>query len=244
MESITLETVINSAFEYHIQSIYTAIPGIVIKVHGKLEEQRVDVQPAIKRKFKDGSIVEQPVILNVPLQFPASSTSALTFPVNVGDTVMCIFSQRTLDTFKTSDGLCEPNDYRKFDRRDAMAIPGIFPFTKAINNPKRRTNKHSTEDMVLAHNIGTANECEVRLKKDGNIIINTEKNVTVNCTEATVNGNAKVNGTTDISGDVKIGGKLDVTGIVKAADFKAEEFTFLTHTHTGNLGSPTSPPTS
>jgi len=73
-----------------------------------------------------------------------------------------------------------------------MFIPGIQPPGESINNPSKRTWPHSTEDVVLVNNIGTANECEVRLKASGDIVINTNQNVEVNCKNATVTAQENV----------------------------------------------------
>lgn len=173
MSDITLESALNSFFEYRMRSVMTAIPAVIVGVDN-LEEQRVDVTPVINAVFPDNSAeVGYPAIFSVPLIFPASSTSAFTFPINQGDTVLLVFSQKAMDVFKGGDGLpAAPNDYRVFDKRDAIAIPGLWPFQNAINRQDKRTLPHSTSDAVLTHNIGTASECEIRLKSGGSIEIN------------------------------------------------------------------------
>jgi hypothetical protein len=178
----------------------TAIPCVILTVHSNLQDQRVDVQPLINKIFPDGSTVAHPPILNVPLIFPSSKTSAFTFPVDKGDTVLCVFSQRGLDTFKAGGGLpTKPTDFRKHDRRDAMAIPGLSPFSNAINNPKQRTHSHSTKDAVIAHNIGTAAECEVRLKPDGKIVANSPVKVEVNAPDTVINSTTATVNATDVA---------------------------------------------
>jgi hypothetical protein len=56
---------------------------------------------------------------------------------------------------------------RSFDKRDAIAIPCVNPFSKSINNPDTRTLFHNVDDMVMTHNIGSVNECEFRLTSSG-----------------------------------------------------------------------------
>ena len=168
-EDFTLEGMMNAFLAYKLEGMMTCMPGLVVGV-SKLNEQRIDVQPVINRLDADGYSVEYPTILSVPLQFPSSSTSSLTFPVNQGDNVLLVFSQKGLDVFKSGDGTAsDPVDFRSFDKRDAIAIPGIFPFQRAINKQTNRTLPHGVNDMVMSHNVGLPTECEVRLKQDGSI---------------------------------------------------------------------------
>ena len=66
----------------------------------------------------------------------------------------------------------DTTDTRMFSRRDAIAIPCAFSFDKAINKQSNRTLPHSTTDVVIAHNIGKDNECEIRVKSSGKIEVN------------------------------------------------------------------------
>ena len=54
-------------------------------------------------------------------------------------------------------------------------------------------NAHSVDDVVLVHNIG-GSECEIRLKPNGDVIVNSPTKVTVNAPENEINGNLTVNG--------------------------------------------------
>lgn len=59
--------------------------------------------------------------------------------------------------------------------------------------------------------------------------------VTVNASNATINATTTINGNTTINGDLTVNGNESVSGTAHAANYDA-------HTHTGNLGAPTSPP--
>ncbi len=224
------------SFDYQIRSVYTALPCIIVNIKS-LSEMRVDVQPQVNIIRPDGTDVPHPPILSVPLMFPVSSMGGLTFPVQNGDTVLCVFNSKCIDMFKAGNGdPARPLDLRIFDKRDAVAIVGLFPFSESPNHPKERTWSHDTKDTVLVHNIGSGNEAEIRIKKDGRIIVNSNKevevnasSVTVNATNITLNGNLMVNGTVTATGDVVGAGK-----------------SLSTHTHnqTGHeAGQQTEPPT-
>lgn len=189
----SLQEVLVAAFQNQMSNVNTAIPCIVVAVRDSLNGAMVDIQPTVNQRFKDGNVKERPVILGIPVSFPVSSTAGLTFPIKVGSTGIAVFSMRNLDAWKNSSGRpTTPLNYAKFDKGDAMFIPGIQPPGESINNPSKRTWPHSTEDVVLVNNIGTANECEVRLKPSGDVVINTLQNVEVNCNNATVTAQENV----------------------------------------------------
>ncbi|ATW58382.1 putative baseplate protein [Pseudomonas phage ventosus] len=180
---------INTQFQINMSEVYTALPCVVTNVVGSFENQRVDVQPAINTLYKDGTSEEHTQILGVPVLLPGSSTSMVSFPIQVGDTVMCVFSQRSMDNFKIGNGQpTVPNDYRKFSDQDAVAIPGLFSFAKSANRPAIRKYPHNPKtDLVIAHNIASGTEVMIQLKQNGDMIINTEFNVEVNCKTGTIN---------------------------------------------------------
>ncbi|QYW06627.1 putative baseplate protein [Pseudomonas phage UAVern] len=182
MEAL-LTDYIQTQFQINMAEVYTALPCVVTNVVGSFENQRVDVQPSINTLYKDGTSEEHTQILGVPVVLPGSSTSMVSFPINVGDTVLCVFSQRSMDNFKLGNGQpTPPNDYRKFSDQDAVAIPGLFSFSRSPNRSAIRKFPHNPKtDLVIAHNIASGTEVMIQFKQSGDMIINTEQNVTVNC---------------------------------------------------------------
>ena len=223
-----------SAFRHQIYEVYTSIPCIIVNVKN-INEHRVDVQPCINIITPEGDYEEHPVILSVPVMFPATKTSALTFKVEAGDTVLCTFSQRCIDLFKSSGGIVNPLDLRQFDKRDAVAQLGLFPFQTAINNPSTRTWTHNTNDTVLVHNIGTGNEVEIRLAESGKLTINTNQAIEVNAQTATVNAQ-----TSTVNGNLVVNGNINCSQTITATtDVVGGGKSLKTHTHTGSPTAPT-----
>lgn len=180
MREASFEDILRTHFQIEIAELYTALPCIVTNVVGELSSQRVDVQPAINLYYKDGSDEQHPQILGVPVIFPGSGSTLISWPIAVGDNVMCVFSQRSMDNFKAGNGQpTKPTDYRKFSAQDAVAIPGLTPFGKSLNNPAIRLWPHSTRDLVVSHNVGSATECEIRFKENGDIQVNSKFNTVV-----------------------------------------------------------------
>lgn len=191
-----LQETLASHFDYATANMYTAIPGVVVTVKN-LGTLTVDVQPAINMRSHDGlEVVERPPILNVPLQMPVSKEGGLTFPISSGTPVWLLFSMRGLENWKRTNGYpASPSDIRRFDVRDCVAIPGTYPFSVSPNDPDKRSNPHDPNDVVLVHNIGTSAEVEIRLKVNGDVIINSPGKVEINSKSLEVNSD-EVNITT------------------------------------------------
>lgn len=198
MTDMTFESAVKALFDYQMRNVFTAIPAKIMQVEDA-EEQRVAVKPLINNVFPDwDDSVEFPIILSVQVMFPSSSTSAFTFKINAGDTVLLVFAQSCIDVFKSGDGTTQPpSDYRRFDKRDAVAIPGLFPFGMAVNQQSKRTLTHSTDDVVVAHNLGTAEECEIRLKPTGK--------VEINGSQIDISSSTKIDGNLINTGNVTVG---------------------------------------
>lgn len=114
------------------QHVNTAIPCEVVNVSRLQTEQTIDVQPLINRVFEDVVVMVPSIILNVPVVFPSGGGGLISFPIKVGDTVLVIYSQRSIEEWMESGGERQtPKDRRHHHRTDAIAIPGIY--TKSSN---------------------------------------------------------------------------------------------------------------
>lgn len=237
MREASFQELLNSAFDYQTDSIYTAIPAVVVTVRNSFENLTIDAQPSINIKDRDGVITERPVIMNIPVSMPMSRTSAVLMPLHVGDSVFLMFSMRGLDVWKRSNGRpSTPSDYRKFDKKDCIAIP-ISTISNSPNQPSRHIWPHDTNDFTIVHNLGQATESEIRIKLDGSVVINTNNKIEVNCDTANVIADSEVNITTptmNIDSQVNVTGGLNVNGI----DFTNHKH-INTQPGTGTSGTPT-----
>lgn len=244
MRDTSLTDILETHFNIRQAEMYTAMPCVVTAVVGDMKNQRVDVKPAINTLYKDGTSEEHTQILGVPVILPGSKTTLISFPIEVGDTVLCVFSQRSMDNFKIGNGQpTVPNDYRKMSDRDAIAIPGLVPFAKSLNNPAVRLWEHNTSDLVISHNIGSATEAEIRIKPSGDVIVNTDFNVIVNSKTAEINvqDSMTINGPqmninvqqTNWVGNITHTGNYTMTG---TATFNG--IVFNTHKHSGVTAGP------
>lgn len=249
MTADVIQDVLTSAFNSQMQNLYTAIPCIVVSIRDSLNGQMVDIQPTINQKFKDGTVKERPTIQGIPVSFPVSSTAGMTFPIKPGDTGMAIFSMRNMDGWKSGNGRpVSPTNFAKMDKGDAIFLPGIQPPSMAVNNPGKHVLTHDTKDTVLFSNLG-ASECEVRLKADGSIEINTSNQpVTINCSDATVNASGAINlnaqtMTVDCPSTLWIGDVVQQGNWTQTGTYVLNTININLHKHTGvQTGSGTSGP--
>lgn len=235
----SLQELMVASFESQMSNIFTSIPCIVVGVD--LVKATVDIQPTINQRLPDGTVEQRPTILSVPISFPASSTAAFTFPIEVGTTGMAIFSMRDMEGWLGSNGRpTTPLTDGRMDKNDAIFLPGIQPPSITINNPQKRVLTHDVHDAVLVNNIGTGFEVEVRLKANGNLIMTTSSTgkVEINCKNSVVNASQSADITaptvtldaTDIAfyGNVTHNGNWSGTG-----SYTFNGIHFNSHRHTG-----------
>ena len=155
--------------EKRFDNQYHCLPAIVVGVQ-HLNEGCIDVQPIIGRLYEDGTTNFPPSILSVPIVTPQTRNSAFILPVQQGDNVLLVFSQRDVSAFKGgARDPHEPETLRISDINDAFAILGVNPLVESVYEPSRHTLPHSLDDVVVVHNLGTGNENEVRLKSSGDM---------------------------------------------------------------------------
>lgn len=107
-------------------TIWTGIPGIVQSVD--LGAMTCVVQPAIQGKIEQENgavqIVNLPLLLDVPIVFPAAGGFALTLPMAAGDEVLVVMASRCIDSWWQLGGVQAPIEARMHDLSDGFAIPG------------------------------------------------------------------------------------------------------------------------
>lgn len=125
----TLAEVIRAALEAQAADLHVSIPARVTRVD--LAKGLLDVQPLVQELVERDAGLESmsvPVIANVPVVWPGAGGFRLTFPIAEGDTVLLIFSDRSLDQWLAKGGEVDPRDPRRHALPDAIAIPGLRSF--------------------------------------------------------------------------------------------------------------------
>lgn len=147
-----------AAIDAVMSELHVCLPGRIEKYeHTK---QRAQVKPLLRRNYRNGEIQEMPVIAGVPVVFPRSGGASFTMPVKRGDGVLLLFADRSLDSWLLSGGSVTPDDRRKHDISDCIAIPGLYSFSD--------TSPQDNNDDVLLQYAGG----EFRILPSGEIKMN------------------------------------------------------------------------
>lgn len=141
--------------------------NINVSIPGRVEaydaaKQRASVKPLIKRKYIDGEVEGMPVIDGVPVVFPRSGGAAVTMPVHEGDGVLLIFADRSIDRWLVQGGEVEPDDRRKHDLSDCIAVPGLVAFPDA--------DGHDDDGVVVGYKGGA----RAKFHESGQVAIGTD----------------------------------------------------------------------
>lgn len=141
-------------------NVHTSLPGIVKSYDPNTN--KATIQPALNKAFTSGTM-PMPILENVPIIFPKN----ITFPIENGDYVLLIFAERSLDLWLSVGGQVTPTDPRKFDLSDAIAIPGLVPFTETYPD-------NNNQDFVIKY-AGSS----ITIKQTGAILIDTASTVAI-----------------------------------------------------------------
>ena len=128
MSNDTITKLVKNMMENRLFDLHTCTPGIIQSYDEK--QHLAEVQPVLKRVLTTDEVLETPIVANVPVVFPRTSSFIMHYPINQGDRVLLVYAERSLDNY-LSDGSTDPAiDGKKFDITDAIAIPGLFPFSE------------------------------------------------------------------------------------------------------------------
>ena len=104
-------------------SLHCAMPGIVESFDP--ETQTVTVQPAND---------QLPLLRDVPVFFPGTRSSAITWMIEPGDECLVIFADSAIDRWFDSGEPAEPPSDRAHDLSDAFAFVGFRSRPNALQN--------------------------------------------------------------------------------------------------------------
>lgn len=128
-----LEAVLMSLMDATRESMMGAMPGVVVSYDPAT--RKAQIQPALQRAHFDesGNRAQEmlPVLNDVPVIMPGTSSIRVKFPINPGDHVLLVFCGQSLDVWKQRGGVVDDSDDRRHDLTDAIAIPGVVNFGAA-----------------------------------------------------------------------------------------------------------------
>jgi hypothetical protein len=111
-----------------MDGVHTSVPAVIESYNHVLQSAKV--QPVVRRKFPDGTLVSYPVVGDVPVLFPQGAGGSITFPLAPGDFVWLVVAETSIDEWLAL-GISgtDPSSVRSHNLSDALAIPGPRPFT-------------------------------------------------------------------------------------------------------------------
>ena len=178
--------------DFRLLSLFTMIPARVVAVNYK--ENHLNAQPLIRTKGTDDSQHTSPEMAHVPMFVLSANRgkARITLPVKIGDTVLILYSQRSLGEFYNSNGeeVVDTDSTITHGCYPIMALPCLF--TKASAVPI------NSSDIVVENGSTT-------------LVMNPSGDITATCPTFVVNGNLEINGNSTLNGDEAING--DVTHI-------------------------------
>lgn len=125
--SPTFSEVHDTLRERVLRDCHVAFPARVESYDAS--KQTVDVKPLLAEFYveDDDSVtqVQPSVVPGVPVVFPGGGGFRLTFPIQAGDTVLCVVADRSIDLWSQFGGPQAPGDLRRHNRTDAIAFPGL-----------------------------------------------------------------------------------------------------------------------
>jgi len=141
--------IISNAIKSVISGMHTCLPGRIKSYD--YTTQKANVLPLLRDVYADNQKIDMPVIINVPVIFPAIGSVGLTFPVNPGDGVLLVFAERSIDKWLSKGGVVTSDDPRWFDLSDAIAIVGLNSFneTSQVDNNSDVTLQNGAAKLKL-----------------------------------------------------------------------------------------------
>jgi hypothetical protein len=127
--------VIDQIAKSQLDSAFVSMPARIESYDAA--KQKAVVQPLVKFSHEDEGgerVIELlPAIDSVPVVFLGSGFGSFTAPISRGDTVLLIFTSCSLDRWLQRGGEVDPDDDRRGDLTDAIAIPNLRPFSNPIS---------------------------------------------------------------------------------------------------------------
>lgn len=163
-----------------------ALPAVIEDYNFK--EQRASVKITIKQLYAGDTDMDYPILSGVPVIFPRSGGASITMPVQRGDHCLLVFLDRDSRAWLLGGVNVKPQSKRSHHLSDAVAIPGLSPFSKlslAENNT----------DMLI-----NFDGSKIRLKPKGIVDIETAKEVNVKTEKVVINcKNAEVKASENVT---------------------------------------------
>jgi len=137
--------VIKRLIDNSLMDLHVSLPAKVVKYD--YATQKADVQPLIKKRYRDGTVKSFPTITSVPVCFPRVNNSYVYMPLKKGDKVLVIISDYSLDNYLFGGQEIDPMDLRSHHLSDAFCVLGGYDFHNPI------ADLANADDLVIKNNV-------------------------------------------------------------------------------------------
>ena len=243
-----LEDGVRTAIKGDRVGLWTALPGIIVSFNtDKAGSITAVIQPAIKGVIQSQNgtyeAVNLPVLPDVPVVFPRGGGCTLTFPIQVGDECLVIFSSRCIDGWWQSGGIQLPMDLRMHDLSDGFAILGPQSQTRKIENISTDAVQLRSDDglayvqlnptnhyidVITPTNVTASAGGNITASAGGTIDASAGSSATVTAPTITLNGDVTINGNVSLNGSMGSSGSIAAGG-----DVTAGSISLNSHIHGG-----------
>lgn len=135
-EQVTLYEAIQAAIDSRHIDLHVGMPCLVEAYHA--DKQTVDVLPQLNRALPDfqGNYIYEtlPKLADVPVVFPSGGGFMCTFPLQKGDFVMVVFSERSIGAWRSIGSQGDPGDLGMHTLDGAVAFPCVNPDGKLFSD--------------------------------------------------------------------------------------------------------------
>lgn len=139
-------------------AIWTAIPGFIVSVN--YTAMTCVVQPTLSEIMVDENgnqtTVTLPTLLDVPILYPSGGGFTMTFPLDVGDEVLIVFSSRCIDAWWQLGGVQQAMEARMHDLSDGFAIPGPKSSPNTLDSISSSHLQIRTKDGTAYYQLSSA----------------------------------------------------------------------------------------
>lgn len=149
----SLGDVIQTAIDANLINLHVCLPAKIVSYDSST--QVATVLPSLLKLNEDSDIAYPWLpIANVPVIWPRglSGQAYIHIPLITGDDVTLLICERSLDNWKETGLISDPDDRRKFNITDCFAFPGgsASPLAFKVDDPQSITIKNTLSTVQIS----------------------------------------------------------------------------------------------
>lgn len=184
------EATLRIAMAGALAGVWTSLPGIIESYDATT--QTANVTPAVQGQVvaPDGTVtlVNLPVVPDVPVYFPGGGGVTLTFPVKAGDECWLVFAARGIDAWHAQGGIQPPTAGRRHALADAACYVGMRSQPRRLATVSTTAAVLRTDDGLTTVEVGPGLPIKAVAPNGFNVIGNVNVTGTITASVDVVTG--------------------------------------------------------